>query len=51
MNDEIRIKQEFRDKARNYVDGWKEYFYIYLEIVTRILKREVNSTLIMNLNS
>jgi hypothetical protein len=26
MNDEMRIKQEFRDKAREYADHWNEYF-------------------------
>ena len=26
MNDEMRIKQEFRDKAREYAEHWNEYF-------------------------
>ena len=25
MNDEMRIKQEFRDKAREYIDNWNKY--------------------------
>jgi len=24
MNDELRIKQEFRDKAREYIENWRE---------------------------
>ena len=25
MNDELRIKQEFRDKAREYIENWNTY--------------------------
>lgn len=28
MNDELRIKQEFRDKARDYVENWRMYYFL-----------------------
>jgi hypothetical protein len=28
MNEEIRVKQEYRDKAREYLENFNKYLYI-----------------------
>lgn len=35
MNDEIRIKQEFRDKARDFNERFKEYIILFLLFSSR----------------